>query len=62
MFSILFLFCVSVKEVEDAELLEMMDACDEEDSVTALPPPNDAHLTEPPTPPVIKKASEMEVI
>lgn len=51
-----FLFsCVCVKAVEDAELLEMMDACDEEDSITPLPPPNHAHLTELPASQVIKK-------
>lgn len=48
-------FFVIVKEVEDAELLEMMDACDQEDRVIPLAAPSDAHPTIPPADQVIKK-------
>lgn len=48
-------FFVIVKEVEDAELLEMMDACDQEDGVIPLAAPSDAHPTIPPAAQVIKK-------
>lgn len=48
-------FFVIVKEVEDAELLEMMDACDQEDGVISHAAPSDAHPQIPPAAQVIKK-------
>lgn len=46
---------VFIVKAEDAELLEMMDACDQEDSVIPLAPPSDTHLTIPPAAQVVKK-------